>query len=163
MAGAGGSTPDAAPDLSPGAPPDVSLDLAPDVAPDVAPDTAPDVAPDVSTDTSTMPFVAFQACPTAQSYQALTQILFNASGFNPRCAKVSRFAHVTFTGDFGDHPLRPGRNTSGDPLGTPGNPITNVGPDNPPANATFIFNQPGFFPYHCDSHDSMRGVIWVTD
>jgi plastocyanin len=155
--------PDVAADTSPDVAPDLAPDVAPDLAADVAPDVAPDLSPDVAPDTMTMQFMALPGCSTENGYTTAANLSPTVSfggglgnAYSPRCLKVARTAQVTFSGNFGGHPLSP---TTG--MGSPANPITSTSNGN---SATFTFNASGFFPYHCDFHDQssgMHGVIWV--
>jgi plastocyanin len=143
----------AAPDV---ALPDVAVDAAAlDAAADLAPDAAPDAAADLSPDVATMPFMALDPCPQEGSYvTAPLTISFFAgpNGYSPSCLMVPKGTKVTFIGDFGSHPLRPRAG------GTGGAPSLTA---NAGSNGEFTFNEAGFFPYTCNIHPSMIGVIWV--
>ena len=81
--------------------------------------------------------------------------------YRPGCAAVSAGTIVTFVGDFGAHPLVPGRiddhhqviPDDGSPLGS-----TASGRE-----ARFLMAQPGAYGYFCDKHvgEAMVGAIFV--
>ena len=89
-----------------------------------------------------------------------------ALAYDPECLKTPAGSTVTFSGNFGIHPLVP----SGLRGNTTNNPITVV-PSNPDggttANVSFTFPTAGFYAYYCAEHGStdtgagMAGVIWV--
>jgi plastocyanin len=89
-----------------------------------------------------------------------------ALAYDPECLKTPAGSTVTFSGNFGIHPLVP----SGLRGNTTNNPITVV-PSNPDggttANVSFTFPTAGFYAYYClehgstDTGDGMAGVIWV--
>jgi plastocyanin len=84
----------------------------------------------------------------------------------PSCLKTPAGSTVTFSGDFGPHPLSPSSMRGN----TTNNPITLV-PFNPDGGTTsqapFTFPTAGFYAYYCLEHGStdtgagMAGVIWV--
>ncbi|MBI5515376.1 MAG: hypothetical protein HY909_16475 [Deltaproteobacteria bacterium] len=80
-----------------------------------------------------------------------------SSSYTPRCMTISAGQSVTFMTSFGAHPLRPGlRGMS--MAGSPMNPIT---PQDSGSMAMVAFPRPGFYPYYCDFHFGMVGVIRV--
>jgi plastocyanin len=133
--------------------PDAAVDHATpaDAAPDspAMPDSAPDTsAPDGAT---TMAFMDITPCNQESAYVTapLTiTFLSGPNGFTPSCLKLARGSTVTFNGDMGSHPVR------ARPGGTAGNPVD--------GSTMVTFNQAGFFPFHCISHQNMIGVVWVT-
>jgi len=84
--------------------------------------------------------------------------------YDPKCLKVPVGTTVTFSGDFGTHPLAPSANRGNQT----NNPITvtSAGVDGG-TTADFKFSTAGFYAYYCQVHDSgdtgnfMDGVIWV--
>jgi plastocyanin len=103
--------------------------------------------------------------PTA----GMPTINFGVNGaltYDPACLKTPAGSTVTFSGNFGVHPLVPSAMRGN----TTNNPITLV-PFNPDggtmANASFTFPTAGFYAYYCAEHGSsdtgagMAGVIWV--
>ncbi len=89
-----------------------------------------------------------------------------ALAYDPKCLKTPAGSTVTFSGNFGIHPLVPSMMRGN----TTNNPITIV-----PANldggtmskVPFTFPTAGFYAYYCAEHGStdtgagMAGVIWV--
>lgn len=151
---------DAGADLAVTQPPAVDA-VARDMASDVAVDRAPEGTPDLRT-----PLPAFMAVPPCSSeadYLTTTTVTSTATlRFSPPCVKVPRGTAVRFTMDFSLHPLRP----SGMRGDVANNPIqaTNFGTE-----ASFTFNQTGFFGFYCAIHGAsdngtiMAGVVWVTE
>jgi plastocyanin len=80
-----------------------------------------------------------------------------SSSYTPRCMTISAGQAVTFMSSFGAHPLRPG--LRGMPAaGSPMNPIT---PQDSGSMAMITFPRAGFYPFYCDFHFGMVGVIRV--
>lgn len=111
-------------------------------------------------------FTAVAPCGTEAAYTQGTSaatVTFGAAAdisYTPKCLKVPTGAQVTFTGDFGAHPLSPSAQR-----GTlTGNPIA---PTSAGTTATFTFPTAGYYAYFCTVHGSsdgsagMVGVIWV--
>jgi plastocyanin len=88
----------------------------------------------------------------------------DADGFRyvPPCFKVSPGTEVTFTGNFGFHPLVGGEivGTTKVPDGTsPFAPTTNTG-----ATKAFMLTESGTLPFYCDFHGvafQMKGAVFV--
>lgn len=112
-------------------------------------------------------FESVAPCPTEANYEIGTTVAFTLPGvpgdldYDPPCLRVSRGATVTFTGDFGFHPLYPSR-----ARGTiQGNPIQATGAGS--TSRGFVFSEPGFFAYYCGVHGAfddgtgMAGVVWA--
>ena len=110
-------------------------------------------------------FTSVLPCTTESDYMTGTTtvnfgLLSGGFAYAPKCLKVSAGTTVTFSGDFGSHPLEPSalRGT------LTGNPITSTSAG---TTASFTFPAPGFYAYFCQFHDSqdtgnfMSGVIWV--
>ena len=109
-------------------------------------------------------FMAVAPCNAESNYTVgATSIAFGGAEdnfYNPTCLKVPAGTTVTFSGDFGTHPLAPSvaRGT------LTGNPIaaTSAG-----STASFTFPSAGFWAYFCTVHGSdpdgelMTGVVWV--
>jgi plastocyanin len=108
-------------------------------------------------------FSALAPCYRASDYVAgpLATISFGGSlghQFSPACAAVPIGGVVTFSGDFGSHPLHASTR------GSPGSPITGSSAG---TVASFSFPQVGFYPFYCQVHGDdagggMAGVIEVT-
>jgi plastocyanin len=110
------------------------------------------------------PFMAVQPCTAESSYATTgTTIQFGVNGahaYEPSCLQVAKGATVTFSGEFGLHPLVPStmRGT------TAGNPIISTPTG---TSASFTFPDSGFYAYFCSFHGSddgltMAGVIWAN-
>src|SRR5262245_21937690 len=110
-----------------------------------------------------VPFQAVSPCTAASSYTTTgTTIQFGVNGahtYEPSCLAVANGATVTFSGEFGLHPLVPStmRGT------TSGNPILSTPTG---TSASFTFPDAGFYAYFCSFHGtddglSMAGVVWV--
>jgi len=109
-------------------------------------------------------FLPFEPCTSPSAYlTGETSIAFGGgegNAYNPACLKVPPGTTVTFSGDFGNHPLAPSA-----ARGTlTGNPITITSAG---ATASFTFPAAGFWAYYCMQHGSdpdgqnMTGIIWV--
>jgi len=109
-------------------------------------------------------FIAVAPCKAESNYTIdATSIAFGGAEdnfYNPTCLKVPAGTTVTFSGDFGTHPLAPSaaRGTlTGNPI-----TVTSVG-----STASFTFPTAGFWAYTCMVHGSdpdgelMTGVVWV--
>lgn len=99
-----------------------------------------------------------------------------AYAYSPKCLKITiprgmlgtagaPGTNVTFSGDFGTHPLEPSA-LRGSQTGNPITPTSSV-PDGG-TSKTFRFETPGYFAYFCQVHNpsdngaAMSGVIWAT-
>ncbi len=75
------------------------------------------------------------------------------------CLKVSAGTTVSWTGDFGSHPIdggSPGATDNASPITTAGKTVTGQG------TVTVKLDKTGDFPYYCAVHQgSMQGVIYV--
>jgi len=103
---------------------------------------------------------------TAQDLTAQPAVTVSFGGalglaYAPSCVTVKQGTVVTFSGDFSVHPLRPGPAVS-----DPGNPMTDVGPADAGASASFTFATTGSFGYHCLPHGTdetgMCGAVYVV-
>jgi plastocyanin len=115
-------------------------------------------------------FMSVLPCASESSYMTGATVNFGLIGtppsltYDPKCLKVPAGSTVTFSGDFGSHPLEPSLRRGAQS----GNPITSTGvqPDGG-MSKSFTFSTPGFFAYFCAFHDPsdtgnfMSGVIWV--
>jgi plastocyanin len=129
-----------------------------ETAPETAAETAAETATETTTDTGNA-FVSIVPCTAAGNYTTTdTTINFRVdpNGYDPACVKIPKGGSVTFNGTFSSHPLEP-RTTTG---GSPNNPITLM---NTGTTHTITFPNAGYFPYHCNIHASMIGVIQVTE
>lgn len=79
--------------------------------------------------------------------------------YSPKCISIAPGQMVTFSGDFGLHPLRNGT-AANQNAGSPGNPITSTMAG---TTVTFTFNSAGTYPYLCLNHGAMNmvGVVRV--
>ena len=109
-------------------------------------------------------FMAVPPCTAETSYVTTgTTIEFGVNGaqvYEPSCLKVAKGATVTFSGEFGLHPLV--RSTMRGT--TAGNPIISTPTG---ASASFTFPDSGFYAYFCNFHGSddgqfMSGVVWAN-
>jgi plastocyanin len=108
-------------------------------------------------------FMSVAPCTMESAYSTGTIVDFSSTAtyaYTPQCLKVAAGSTVTFTGDFGTHPLSPSAKR-----GTlTGNPITATSAG---TTKTFTFPNPGFYAYYCTVHGAsdgaagMVGVIWV--
>jgi plastocyanin len=113
-------------------------------------------------------FMSVLPCTSESQYVAGTTISFPTSptdfSYSPKCLKVPAGTTVTFSGDFGTHPLSPSSHRGAQT----GNPIT-LTSSVPDGGTTkdFTFTTPGFYAYFCTEHDTldtgmfMDGVVWV--
>jgi plastocyanin len=108
-------------------------------------------------------FVAFAPCTSESAYVSnATEIAFGGTlglVYSPACLKIAAGTQVTFSGDFGTHPLAPST-TRGMPSN---NPIVVTGSG---TTMSFTFDAPGFYGYFCGEHGTdqgsgMAGMIWV--
>jgi plastocyanin len=80
--------------------------------------------------------------------------------YQPGCIAVSTGTIVTFVGDFGAHPLMPGRIDGGEVIADDASPLraTTSG-----GEARFLMTEPGAHGYFCDKHvsEAMVGAIFV--
>ena len=91
---------------------------------------------------------AFADCASYDDYTAPTAdrtITFPFLSYAPKCMKISAGQSVTFSGNFGVHPLAQA-------CGTPG-AITN----GTSGSATFTFATPDVYGYYCENHGSADG------
>jgi plastocyanin len=88
-------------------------------------------------------------------------VSFPGFAYTPKCMKVRVGQTVTWTGDFGFHPLRGGLVVNGVRTPQAGNPIpaTSSG-----ASVAVTFNTAGGWGYYCNVHfaGGMRGAIFVV-
>jgi plastocyanin len=80
----------------------------------------------------------------------------------PKCLKTPAGSTVTFSGNFGSHPLVPSTVRGN----TTNNPITTVVSNPDGGKMSFTFPSAGFYAFYCGEHgtdagDGMAGVIWV--
>jgi len=109
-------------------------------------------------------FQPFPPCESAASYvTGRTSIVFGGGlgdNYDPPCLEVPVGATVTFSGDFGSHPLSP--STARGTLAANPITITSAG-----STASFTFAGAGFWAYTCTVHGSdydgqgMTGVVWA--
>ncbi|HET6280708.1 MAG TPA: hypothetical protein VFH73_07080 [Polyangia bacterium] len=140
-------------------PAETAHETAPEAAEDTAHETAPETANDTGNDDTGTAFVSIAPCTAASDYTTSdTSIIFRngANGYDPPCVKIAKGGSVMFSGAFGTHPLEP-RTATG---GSPNNPITFM---NTGTTHTIAFPNAGFFPFHCNIHSDMIGVIQVTE
>jgi plastocyanin len=81
--------------------------------------------------------------------------------YTPRCLKIAVGQSVTFSGSFGNHPLRAGIVRSGaNPMAQTGNPVPNVDTG---ASQMVTFATAGDWAYYCTAHQpGMAGVVYVV-
>jgi hypothetical protein len=128
-------------------------------------------------------FMAIAPCLNESDYVSNTStinfgLINGAYTYAPKCLKVTfprgvlgtagaPGTNVTFSGDFGAHPLMPSTNR-GDQTGNPITPTSAV-PDGG-TSKTFYFSTfyTAFFAYFCQAHDPndtgnlMSGVVWTV-
>jgi plastocyanin len=113
-------------------------------------------------------FMSVKPCTAESQYVSnTTTINFPTSptdfSYSPKCLKVPAGTTVTFSGDFGMHPLEPSANRGAQT----GNPITLTSSTPDGGTKDFTFSTPGFYAYYCAEHDLndsgnfMDGVVWV--
>lgn len=80
------------------------------------------------------------------------------------CIRVSKETTIVWEGNFGSHPLLGGTKGGGmevedpdSPISIEGKLVTDVG------TVSADLDDPGVYPYYCDAHSGMTGVIWVVD
>ena len=80
--------------------------------------------------------------------------------YQPDCAAVSSGTIVTFVGDFGAHPLVPGRLEGGEVIPDDASPLRSTVSG---TKVKFLMSEPGTHGYYCDSHvaDAMAGAVFV--
>ena len=115
-------------------------------------------------------FMSIAPCPNESDYVTGTAVDFGliagAYAYSPKCLHVllpatGAIPDVTFTGDFGTHPLEPSARRGAQT----GNPITTTSTG---TSKVFPFSTPGFFAYFCQVHNpsdngaAMSGVVWAT-
>jgi plastocyanin len=140
---------------------------APDV--DASPDGSSDAptdgrAPDAMTDAP--PGATLNDC-TAMGAQDRTEladqreITFASFAYLPKCMRIKVGQSVRWTGDFVEHPLRPGAIVGGVRTAQAGNPITATSGG---AEVRITFTTAGAYGYYCDLHwaSGMRGAIYVV-
>jgi plastocyanin len=74
-----------------------------------------------------------------------------------RCVTVAVGSTVTWEGSFSSHPLRGGEAGELDE----DNPITSGDAASPPPTVSITFDEEGDYPYFCDVHNTMQGVVYV--
>ncbi len=84
------------------------------------------------------------------------------NAYDPQCLETPAGSTVTFSGDFGSHPLVPSTVRGN----TTNSPITTVVSNPDGGKISFTFPTAGFYAYYCGEHgtdagDGMAGVIWV--
>jgi len=81
------------------------------------------------------------------------------------CVRVSPGTVVTWEGSFDAHPLVGGTKMGGIEAPDSNSPITLAEPASPtgPSTTEVTFTVAGTFPYYCEFHANMTGVIWVVD
>lgn len=127
-------------------------------------------------------FMAIAPCLNESDYVTNTATInFPASAtdfnYSPKCLKRTipmgvlgtagaPGTSITFSGDFGAHPLMPSANR-GAQTGNPITPTSSI-PDGG-TSKSFYFEHPGFFAYFCQVHNpsdngaGMSGVIWTVN
>ena len=113
-------------------------------------------------------FMSVLPCTSESQYVTGTTVNFPTSptdfSYNPKCLEVPAGTTVTFSGDFGTHPLLPSTHR-GAQTGSPITPVSGL-PDGG-TTKDFTFSTPGFYAYFCAEHDLndtgnfMDGVVWV--
>lgn len=93
---------------------------------------------------------------TAEDFTSMSAVNLPWNFPHQRCVRVSAGTAVTWTGDFGLHPLEGGVSPTTDAV----SPITMASPSG--MSTTVTFAATGEFPYFCGVHtDAMRGVVYV--
>jgi plastocyanin len=82
--------------------------------------------------------------------------------YDPKCLKTVAGSTVTFSGNFGFHPLVPSTVRGN----TTNSPITTVASNPDGGKMSFTFPTAGFYAFYCGEHgtdagEGMAGVIWV--
>jgi plastocyanin len=123
-----------------------------DAAIDAAVDAAVDARPITGLNNCSVAMAADRTEP-----QAPRTVSFNAGVYSPACLKIKVGQAVTWSGDLGVHPLRPGQFGGGN---QPGNPITATSSG---SSLMVTFPAAGDFGYYCDTHGpgGMMGAIFV--
>ncbi len=116
--------------------------------------------------TDAAPVVMLNGCTAAGAIDrtaagASRTVTFPGFAYTPPCIKIRAGQTVTWSGNFGFHPLRAGAIVNNSPTGQPGNPIptTSAG-----MTASATFAAAGDFGYYCASHfgGGMVGAIYVV-
>ena len=86
---------------------------------------------------------------------------FGGTLYTPKSMKIHVGQSVTWSGDFGFHPLRPGLIVNGVRTAQANNPIP---PTSNGASVRVTFTTAGQYGYYCDNHwdVGMRGAIFVV-
>ena len=94
------------------------------------------------------------------SADATTTITSMGLKYSPPCIKISAGASVTFSSNFGAHPLVGGEFVDGMKQPDAGSPIEATSSGN---SATFTFPNAGSYGYYCDFHvaSGMAGAVFV--
>lgn len=161
-----------APADAPGDASDAGTDAPTDAGTDATTDAGTDAADDAAdaADTSTSDASLSTYCSTADfdahdlSAQANVDVTFPSDGipaqYSPNCVKIKVGATVTFTGDFGSHPLTAGGSTGTSPIPA----STSVADDGGAVGSLVVtFGTAGTYDFHCGIHGSqMFGGVLVV-
>jgi len=128
-------------------------------------DAATDARPvDAPTDAPPVPML--NGCTAAAAADrtaagASRTISFPGFAYGPPCMKIRVGQTVTWSGDLGFHPLRPGAIVNNLPMAQPGNPIP---PTSAGATVSATFAAAGDVGYYCANHfpGGMFGAIYVV-
>jgi plastocyanin len=98
----------------------------------------------------------------ADGYQAATEIAFGGdlgTTYSPRCVTIAVGGTVTWTGDFGIHPIVGGAIEDGQKAPDPDSPIAGA----TGMELVVTFDQAGTYPFYCDPHGTfgMNGAVEV--
>jgi plastocyanin len=86
-------------------------------------------------------------------------IQFPDEYYAPRCTRIRVGQTVTWTGEFGEHPLAPGILRSNMVIEQPGTPIPTISSG---SSASVTFDVEGAWAFYCISHPpGMSGVVYV--
>ena len=135
---------------------------------DAGPDAAPDAAIDAAIDAASVDASAadVNGCTLATAVDrtaagAVRTVTFPSLAYTPPCLRIAVGQSVTWSGDFGSHPLRAGIVAGGTATPQPGGPIADTSSG---STATFAFPTAGIYPYYCAAHgvsSMMTGVVYV--
>ncbi len=95
------------------------------------------------------------------SSNAIRVINFANFSYNPACMQIAAGQSVTFSGNFGAHPLTRGAKAGSGGVSDSANPITAPASGN---SVTIPLTTPGDYPYFCATHfasNNMYGVVRV--
>jgi plastocyanin len=99
---------------------------------------------------------------TAQDLTGMAQVFitFGMMTFNPKCIRVSAGTDLVLQGNFGVHPIWPGKVVLAVEFPEPTSPVQ---PTTMGTRATFTLTDPGIVPYYCDKHagGGMAGAAFV--